>query len=282
MLQPKQRSLSGWVNFLTTTEIPVLKQTARNLAALEKNEQHMSARSIAHVVKYDPLMTVKLLRYLQQHKHRSQQHDVVEVEQIIMILGLETTLNKVSAKPLAEEILGRKNITALVYLLKTAHRANIASSYAFDWAVRLHDLHFEEIRIATLLHDIAEILMWCFAPDKMLKINNLQKLDKTMRSVTAQESILGFSLNQLQLELAVKWKLPQLLITLMDDNSSTLQRVRNVALAVNLARHSANGWSNAALPDDYEGIAKLLHLQTEDIMNIVGANKQREELKSYY
>jgi len=263
-------------------EIPVLKQTARNLAALEKNEQHMSARSIAHVVKYDPLMTVKLLRYLQQHKHRSQQHDVVEVEQIIMILGLETTLNKVSAKPLAEEILGRKNITALVYLLKTAHRANIASSYAFDWAVRLHDLHFEEIRIATLLHDIAEILMWCFAPDKMLKINNLQKLDKTMRSVTAQESILGFSLNQLQLELAVKWKLPQLLITLMDDNSSTLQRVRNVALAVNLARHSANGWSNAALPDDYEGIAKLLHLQTEDIMNIVGANKQREELKSYY
>lgn len=282
MLQPKQRSLSGWVNFLTTTEIPVLKQTARNLAALEKNEQHMSARSIAHVVKYDPLMTVKLLRYLQQHKHRSQQHDVVEVEQIIMILGLETTLNKVSAKPLAEEILGRENITALVCLLKTAHRANIASSYAYDWAVRLHDLHFEEIRIATLLHDIAEMLMWCFAPDKMLKINNLQKLDKTMRSVTAQESILGFSLNQLQLELAVKWKLPQLLITLMDDNSSTLQRVRNVALAVNLARHSANGWSNAALPDDYEGIAKLLHLQTEDIMNIVGANKKREELKSYY
>ena len=181
MPQPKQRSLSEWVNFLTTTEIPVLKQTARNLQALEQDEQHMCARSIAHVVKYDPLMTVKLLRYLQQHKHRSQEHDVVEVEQMIMILGLETTLNKVSAKPLAEEILGRDNMSALVYLLKTAHRANIASSYAFDWAVRLHDLHFEEIRIAALLHDIAEMLMWCFAPNEMLKIKNLQKSDKTMR-----------------------------------------------------------------------------------------------------
>jgi len=281
MLQSKQRSLSEWVNFLTTTEIPVLKQTARNLVALEQNEQHMCARSIAHVVKYDPLMTVKLLRYLQQHKHRSQEHDVVEVEQIIMILGLETTLNKVSAKPLAEEILGRDNMSALVYLLKTAHRANIASSYAFDWAVRLHDLHFEEIRIAALLHDIAEMLMWCFAPDKMLKIKNLQKLDKTLRSVTAQENIFGFSLNQLQLELAVKWRLPQLLVNLMDDSCSNLQRVRNVALAVNLARHSANGWSDAALPDDYEEIAKLLHLQTGDIMTIVGANKQHEELNSY-
>jgi len=54
-----------------------------------------------------------------------------------------------------------------------------------------------------------------------------------------------------------------------------------VALAVNLARHSANGWSDAALPDDYEEIAKLLHLQTADIMTIVGANKQHEELNSY-
>lgn len=277
MLQQNQRELSEWVGFLTTAEIPVLKQTARNLAILEQDEQHLSARSIAHAVKYDPLMTVKLLRYLQQHKHRNQEHDVVEVEQIVMMLGLETTLNKVSAKPLVEEILGRNNMSALVYLLKTAHRANIASSYAFDWAVRLHDLHFEEIRIAALLHDIAEILMWCFAPNEMLQIRNLQKQDKTMRSAIAQESIFGFTLSQLQLELAVTWKLPQLLITLMDDNCSNLQRVRNVSLAINLARHSANGWDDAALPDDYEEIAKLLHLQAWEVMTIVGADKQHED-----
>ena len=276
MLQQNQRELSEWVGFLTTAEIPVLKQTARNLAILEQDEQHLSARSIAHAVKYDPLMTVKLLRYLQQHKHRNQEHDVVEVEQIVMMLGLETTLNKVSAKPLVEEILGRNNMSALVCLLKTAHRANIASSYAFDWAVRLHDLHFEEIRIAALLHDIAEILMWCFAPNEMLQIRNLQKQDKTMRSAIAQESIFGFTLSQLQLELAVTWKLPQLLITLMDDNYSSLQRVRNVSLAINLARHSANGWDDAALPDDYEEIAKLLHLQAWEVMTIVGADKQHE------
>ncbi|PXW81590.1 HD-like signal output (HDOD) protein [Nitrosomonas sp. Nm84] len=276
MLPQKQRKLSEWVGFLTTAEIPVLKQTVRNLAVLEQDEQHLNARSIAHAVKHDPLMTVKLLRYLQQHKHRNQEHDVVEVEQIIMMLGLETTLNKVPAKPLVEEILGRNNMNALVYLLKTAHRANIASSYAFDWAVRLHNLHFEEIRVAALLHDITEILMWCFAPNEMLQIKSLQKQDKTIRSATAQESIFGFTLNQLQHELVVRWKLPQLLITLMDDSCSALQRVRNVTLAVNLARHSANGWDDAALPDDYEDIAKLLHLQAGEVMTIVGANKRHE------
>lgn len=277
MLQQHQRKLSDWVNFLTTAEIPVLKQTARNLAILQQDEQHLNARSFAHVVKNDPLMTVKLLRYMQQHKHRTQEHDVMEVEQIILMLGLEATLKKIPAKPLAEDILARNNMNALVYLLKTTHRANIASTYAFDWAVRLHDLHFAEIRLAALLHDIAEMLMWCFSPAEMLKIKQLQKQNKALRSTVAQEKVLGFSLYQLQLELAIKWKLPALLITLMDDNNSSLQRVRNVVLAVNLARHSANGWDDAALPDDYEDIAKLLHLQAGDIMTIVGASKQSED-----
>lgn len=281
MLQNNQRKLTDWVNFLTTAEIPVLKQTARNLALLQEDEQHLNARSFAHVVKNDPLMTVKLLRFMQQHKHRAQEHDVMEVEQIILMLGLEATFNKIPAKPLVEEILGRSNMNALVYLLKTTHRANLASTYAFDWAVRLHDLHFAEIRLAALLHDIAEILMWCFSPQEMLKIKQLQKLDKTLRSAAAQEKIFGFTLQQLQHELAVKWRLPELLISLMDDNNSTLQRVRNVVLAVNLARHSANGWDDAALPDDYEDIAKLLHMQACDIMTIVGASKHSADTNAH-
>jgi HD-like signal output (HDOD) protein len=137
-------------------------------------------------------------------------------------------------------------------------------------------LHFEEIRITALLHDISEILMWCFAPDDMLKIKNMQKQDKTIRSAAAQESIFGFSLNQLQYELAVKWKLPQLLMTVMDANCSNQHRVRNVNYAVNLARHSANGWDDAALPDDYDDIARLLHLQPTEIMTIVGADKHKD------
>ncbi|MBP7954334.1 MAG: HDOD domain-containing protein [Nitrosomonas sp.] len=273
MSQDKPRKLSEWVGFLTAAEIPVLKQTARSLSKLQQDVQHMNARIFAQIVKNDPLMMVKLLRYMQSHKHFAQKHDVFEVEQIALMLGLETTLEQVPAQPLVEEILTQSgNTSALVYLLKTAHRANIASTYAFDWAVRLHDLHYEEIRIAAFLHDIAEILMWCFSPKEMLQIKQLQTKDKSMRSAAAQQSVLGFTLNQLQLELAVKWKLPELLIALTDDSNQNQQRVRNVILAVNLARHSANGWDDAALPDDYEEIAQLLHLKAIEVMTIVGAS----------
>lgn len=273
MSQDKPRKLSEWVGFLTAAEIPVLKQTARSLSKLQQDVQHMNARIFAQIVKNDPLMMVKLLRYMQSHKHFAQKHDVFEVEQIALMLGLETTLEQVPAQPLVEEILTQSgNTSALVYLLKTVHRANIASTYAFDWAVRLHDLHYEEIRIAAFLHDIAEILMWCFSPKEMLQIKQLQIKDKSMRSAAAQQSVLGFTLNQLQLELAVKWKLPELLIALTDDSNQNQQRVRNVILAVNLARHSANGWDDAALPDDYEEIAQLLHLKAIEVMTIVGAS----------
>ncbi len=273
MSQDKPKKLSEWVGFLTAAEIPVLKQTARSLSKLQQDAQHMNARIFAQIVKNDPLMMVKLLRYMQSHKHFAQKHDVFEVEQIALMLGLETTLEQVAAQPLAEEILTLSgNTSALVYLLKTAHRANIASTYAFDWAVRLHDLHYEEIRIAAFLHDIAEILMWCFSPKEMLQIKQLQINNKSMRSAVAQQSILGFTLNQLQLELAIKWKLPELLIALTDDSNQHQQRVRNVILAVNLARHSANGWDDAALPDDYEEIAQLLHLKAIEVMTIVGAS----------
>jgi hypothetical protein len=35
--------------------------------------------------------------------------------------------------------------------------------------------------------------------------------------------------------------------------------VRNVVLAVRLARHTAHGWDNAAIPDDVDEIAQLLN-----------------------
>jgi hypothetical protein len=58
-----------------------------------------------------------------------------------------------------------------------------------------------------------------------------------------------------------RWGLPPLVVHLADDAVSRGPNAlaqRNVALAVRLARHSAQGWDNAALPDDYRDIGELL------------------------
>lgn len=270
MSQQKFRDLKEWVAFLSHTELPVLKQTARDLALLREKEENLSARGVTEIIARDPMMTVKLLRYLQQHKHRKQEHEVIQVEQALLMLGVETFFSKLAPKPLAEDTL-HGHTDALVCLLHVIHRSHRASSYAFDWAVRLRDLHFEEVRIAALLHDLAEIVMWCFAPENMLKIHAMQQQDKTLRSHVAQEQIFGFSLSALQSALAREWNLPKLLLTLMDIKHAEDQRVRNALLAVDLSRHLAHGWDDAALPDDYKNIGELLNMKPEDVFFMLGS-----------
>ncbi|MDF0678092.1 MAG: hypothetical protein P0107_03185 [Nitrosomonas sp.] len=68
-IQPENfRKLTEWAQFLSEVEIPVLRKTANDLAALREQEPNPSARNVARIIRHDPLMTVKLLRHLQQHK----------------------------------------------------------------------------------------------------------------------------------------------------------------------------------------------------------------------
>ena len=78
--------------------------------------------------------------------------------------------------------------------------------------------------------------------------------------------MLGIRLADLQLALCEAWHLPELLKTLMDDAQSEHPRVRNVVLAVNLARHSAENWENPGLPEDFRGIEKLLHIDRDVLL----------------
>ena len=57
---------------------------------------------------------------------------------------------------------------------------------------------------------------------------------------------------------------------LMDDANAELPRVRNVTLAVNLARHSAKDWDNPALPDDFAAIEQLLRIDRPSLMTRLG------------
>lgn len=264
------KTLIGWVRFLGHAEIPVLKQTARDLARLREDAERHDARDIADIVTRDPLMTLKLLRYMQGHKRLSQLHELVQVEQAIMMMGFNTFFSSIPTQPIVEDML-KPHMNALIHLMQTVHRAQRSADYAFDWAVRLRDLHWEEVRISALLTYVAEMLMWCFNPEPMLEIRQRQNADKTLRSADVQKEVLGFVGLDLQRALTIEWKLPQLLRTLMDPSQTANPRVRNVLLAVNLARHSQHGWHDPALSDDYAQIGELLRMPPRHVMEIVGA-----------
>jgi len=267
MAQP-QKSLAGWLVFLGQAEIPVLKQTARELDRLKADENLLDARSVAHVVTDDPLMTVKLLHYMQTHKHRNQSYELVDVKETLLMMGLDTFFQKVPSMPLAEEMLNG-HLDALISLLHTVRRAQRAAFYAYDWALRLHDLHADEVYVSALLTHVSEMLMWCFNPEQMLEIQKRQAADKTLRSADVQKEVLGFTGIEMQRQLTIEWHLPALLLNLLDPAQANTKRVRNVMLAANLARHSAHGWDDAALPDDYREIGALLRMNPDQVVELV-------------
>ena len=256
---------SAWVRALDAVEIPVLARTVEELAGLRENEERVVARDIARVLLHDPMFTLRVLRYLQAHRRATQTTDITTVEHAVMMLGITPFFAHFGDLPAVETTLADQPL-ALDGLMHVVYRAHHAALYANDWANVRYDRSAGEIAIAALLHDITEMLLWCFAPGMALRIAALLRMDPSVRSSAAQSSVLGFKLADLQAALIAEWRLPALLQSLMDDTHATQPRVTNVALAVNLARHSARGWVDPALPDDYGAVEQFLKLAQPEVL----------------
>jgi HD-like signal output (HDOD) protein len=263
-------SLNQWVARLSDADLPILRSTARRLASMASGEEELiQLRELAEVVLCDPLMTAKL--YVHMDRVAGDTHDLTEitsVDRMILMLGIPPFLKAFASPPQVEQVL-HGNTRALAGLIHVVQRARRASMIAGKFAVYRNDVGFEEIMESAMLHDLAEMLVWCHAPHLALEMQHRLDGDSHLRSVTAQKAVLGVRLNELQLHLAHAWRLPELLVKMMDDDHADNPRVRSVMLAVNIARHSLSGWDNPALPDDYIGAAALLSTTPEAVMGLV-------------
>ncbi|HJW01708.1 MAG TPA: HDOD domain-containing protein [Azospira sp.] len=270
MLDHALPSLDSWVLYFSEQELPVLRRTARRLAEAREHIDTVSGREIAAIILEDPMMTVRMLAYIQPLRGSRLRNDITTIDQAVVMLGIEPFFRKFEKLVLVEDAL-KEQPQALLGLINVVRRAQRAAHYAYDWALWRHDLNVEEIVVATLLHELPEILLWCCAPKLGLQMKAMQQADHSLRSATVQEQVLGGQFSSMQQALCRAWNLPELMLKLTDDEHAAQPRVRNVLLAVNLARHSANGWDDAALPDDYDEIAGLLHLNVDTVKKRVGA-----------
>jgi HD-like signal output (HDOD) protein len=270
MLNAPLPDLDSWVMYFRQADIPVLRHTVTELDKLRDQADSVNARKLSSVILSDPLMTLRVMAYIEKHRGRSQITDITTIERALMMIGVIPFFRDFSEIPLVEEQI-KAHPKALLGLLKVIQRARHAAHYARDWGLIRKDLDVDEITVAALLHDSAELLMWCFAPTLALKVRELQTADRHLRSTHAQAQVYGIALHDLQIDLAHAWHLPELLISMMDHNDENeTARERNVRLAVDLARHSANGWDDAALPDDYAAICELLHVNQETLFKKLG------------
>jgi HD-like signal output (HDOD) protein len=259
-------SLDAWTRHFSNQPIPVLGRTVHAIQALSLKQDQIAARDIAAEVRRDPLMTLRTLVWAGKAMRRRSQAgltgEIETVEAAIVMMGVTPFFREFSLLTSFESHLADYP-EARLHLLRVIGRSLAASGYAADWAVCRHDLDAAVIQEAALLHDLAEMLTWCFAPALSIRMQQIRVGSPTMRSAEIQKAVLGISLEDLSIELLRDWRLPSLLLRLANHHESGDSAVQNVLLAANLARHAAHGWKDPALRDDYEQIAKLLNQSPE-------------------
>jgi HD-like signal output (HDOD) protein len=257
------RDLPGWAALFRPQALPVLAATAARLAELRENEDAVDAHLLAEVVAADPLLTLKLLAHVGHLLRNRETSQVETVTAALLILGIPPFFRQFSELAVAEDALADVP-AALEGFRAVLRRAHRAARFAIGFAVHRMDYDAPLIHEAALLHDFAELLLWLHAPEMALRIASMQAADSTLRSATVQREVLGIELVDLQHALMEQWRLPSLLVQLTDDHAArSTPQMRNVLLAIRVARHSAAGWDNAAIPDDVRDIAELLQLSAD-------------------
>lgn len=250
--------LAAWTSYFRETEIPVLAATSQAIEALRAIEDDVDAGKLNAVIQTDPLMTLKLMAFISSRRRPEASTEIESITSSLVMMGMSPFFHNFGLQPTVEDRL-RDQPQALAGLRALLERAERASRFAVGFAVHRNDMDAPAIHLAAFLHDFAEMLLWCHAPTLALKISEAQRADPTLRSATIQRSVLGIELDDLRQALMERCRLPELLVHISDARYADQVKVRNVILAVRLARHTMDGWDNAALPDDVDDIAELLN-----------------------
>ena len=260
-LREPATDMGAWVSLLRDAEIPVKAETAEALEVMRNCEDSVDANLIGEMIGGDPLMTLKLLVFAAKNRSARAVTQPETVTSSLVMLGISPFFRSFQPQPTLEEFLKGRG-EALKGINKVLRRASRAANFALAFAVHRLDPDAAVIHQAALLHDFAELLLWCHAPDLALKIEAAQRLDSTLRSKTAQLNFLNTDLTELQQALMEDWKLPEFLIQISGDSLAQHASGQCVSLGVRIARHTALGWDNAAIPDDISDVSKLLNLSS--------------------
>ena len=260
--------LADWVARFSASEIVVLQQTADSLEALRVNQDRTDANGIGELIAGDPLMTLKVLAYSSGHLGPRVVTPPETVTAALVMLGITPFFRAFPPQPTVEERLA-SDPEAMRGFQRVLQRAHRGADFALAFAVHRTDPNASALHAAALLHEFAELLLWCDGPRLALRIDRALGDDPTLRSSVAQQDILGLTLADLQRALVDEWGLPSLLCDDRKGRPAATSGGRIVELAARLARHTAHGWDNAALADDIAEISGLLNLSPEATLHLV-------------
>lgn len=251
-------TIHEWVTFLETRDVPVLRRTIQELDQLRAKAERLSASQLAVVILRDPLMTLKLLRLANSTRRGRLSSEITSVEHAIMMLGAVPLFKHFSSLTALEDLLAQQD-QALNSVLQVYSRGLHAAYQARQWAIQHQDIRVEEVYISALLHDMTNMMLWIYAPERAQEIRETVRRDHVYYGL-AHEKVMGFSVADFRGALAAAWYFPEMLTELVDCRNAARPRAQGVLLAVSIAHLAERGWYGPKMDATLEAMAETLNL----------------------
>lgn len=275
--EQRSQKLDTWVERLNSQEVPILLRTAKRIGSIAEKDSSDFAQ-MARAILEDALVTSRILKvansayYMTGRSTESYSSGSLSVNTItraVMLLGFDTLRTLCESMALVEVLLKGIKRNRLGEELASAFHAAVQARWL---AVGRKDKFPEEVFIATLLHNLGNMVFWCFADEEQV-----QRMEAALRTpgysaTRAEMEVLGFPLHQLTVRLGREWRLGGLLEDALDESKPRSSRVENIVLGHKLAQSVKQGWDTQEVKELTEKMAMLLALPGEKVANRIHAN----------
>ena len=263
-------SLSGWVQKLGESGMPVFAHTARDISQVSDSRES-SAAQLARVVLQDAAMTARLLRVANSPVFNPIGKTISTVSRAVVVLGFQEVRSICLAIAVVESMLkGKQRQHVVEEMARSFHAAVQARCFAR----KRKDSSPEEVFIATLLFRLGDMAFWAFAGDTAQHMDAAIRQRPGVTQDTIQRELLGFPFTELTLGLSREWKLGALLEEALEGKTDSNPRAGNVALGHELAMAAEQGWDTPEVSLLLERIAENLYLPVEDVRQLVEKNAE--------
>jgi len=259
--------LEGWVELLADIRFPILEPTANSVRGI-KTSAGMPMDRFCDSMLHDPGAVLTMLRWANSLPRGRLSSDITTLESAAMMTGLDKVKNLTDGMAELKLPAEDEHMRAYVHV---ASRSFHAAYQAYDWAMQRADMVPKESFVAAFMHSIGSMAILLNGGDEINKIRAVIA-DDDMSADEAQYLVLGFSLKQLSHALAIRWKLPELVVDALSADKASNPRVYGVMLACQLARLAEEGWYTVEMLECTQHIADYLEYDFSRTIEMIHSN----------
>ncbi|MEW8026874.1 MAG: HDOD domain-containing protein [Candidatus Thiodiazotropha sp.] len=250
-------TVQEWTRALSSEPLLVMQRTLTQVRDLLRKSSVNHGR-LSEAISRDPGFSLYVLRQINNLPNPPKE-PITKISLAVPLLGMDAIEQASRTLPSLEEKLKGPPRRGLIDCYSRAAHAAI---YASNIAELRRWQEADSLYTAALLHDIGEMALWAVAPREMRAVQ-VKITQRTSRESAAQET-LGVTLEELSVQLSLKWQLPELVHDSQGLSNSFQPKPLSVMLASVLARESSLGWHHEKLHNDIELLAEFLEISHEE------------------